>query len=304
MRQAITGDPPTWTRIKQLEKKNSPDNDFVTDIDERVQGKTMPFIEEPCLAHPFNTSSVKIRNNGMIDMFVSTNQGIRIDPGQKTISIITNGQKEDLGYFHAWINNFAHWFVSDEIWHVAEKGNYRVDAGREIEIVAETYLYNESIEEMGLVAGKSLNTESIQDTNIGSHDKINASAAGDINIMAGAQPKGRRFRGDTIYKSSAANAGERQPGAEKHSINKPQPKNGPADMNLGATRDVNINAPRECNINASRECNINAGIGRYNGVEISTVQDDANVLSSANQYTDEAIKGVMDYLSDMDPFGP
>ena len=122
--------------------------------------------------------------------------------------------------------------------------------------------------------------------------------------MAGAQPKGRRFRGDTIYKSSAANASERQPGAEKHSISKSQPRNGPADMNLGATRDVNINAPRECNINASRECNINAGIGRYNGVEISTVQDDANVLSSANQYTDEAIKGVMEYLSDMDPFGP
>ena len=72
-------------------------------------------------------------------------------------------------------------------------------------------------------------------------------------------------------------------------------------MNLRATKDVNINA--------SRECNINAGIGKYKGIEISTVQDDANVLKSANQYTDAAISGIMSHVNEtirqaIDDMGP
>jgi hypothetical protein len=48
---------------------------------------------EPGITHPNNSSTIKIRNNGVIDIFVATNQGIRIDPSNSTINIY--GLKEN-----------------------------------------------------------------------------------------------------------------------------------------------------------------------------------------------------------------
>lgn len=49
---------------------------------------------EAGLTHPLNRSTVKIRDNGVIDMFVGTNYGIRINPNDGSVSIISNGQSQ------------------------------------------------------------------------------------------------------------------------------------------------------------------------------------------------------------------
>lgn len=62
-----------------------------------------PDMAEPALIHPYLTQIIKLRNNGAIDMFVSNNQGIRIDPNTQTINLICDGEKEHLGYLRTWI---------------------------------------------------------------------------------------------------------------------------------------------------------------------------------------------------------
>lgn len=56
------------------------------DMDE----KRYPLQAEPALIHPSNTSVVKIRDNGMIDIFVGTDNGLRIDPNSRTVTAMAN----------------------------------------------------------------------------------------------------------------------------------------------------------------------------------------------------------------------
>lgn len=57
--------------------------------------------------HPFTHSIVKLRDNGAIDIFVGTHQGIRIDPNTQTVNICTNTLKEHLGALRAWVTGDA-----------------------------------------------------------------------------------------------------------------------------------------------------------------------------------------------------
>lgn len=60
------------------------------EIVESVDLKKYPLNAEPALVHPSNSSVVKIRDNGMIDLFVGTDNGIRIDPKHRSISLLAN----------------------------------------------------------------------------------------------------------------------------------------------------------------------------------------------------------------------
>ena len=59
--------------------------------------------QEVGLVHPNNSSLVKIRDNGVIDIFVATNQGIRIDPATKSVNFFTNNEKHHVGNLSAWV---------------------------------------------------------------------------------------------------------------------------------------------------------------------------------------------------------
>lgn len=56
------------------------------DIDEG----SYPLQAEPALIHPGNTSVVKIRDKGVIDIFVGTDNGLRIDPVTRSITALSN----------------------------------------------------------------------------------------------------------------------------------------------------------------------------------------------------------------------
>jgi hypothetical protein len=49
-----------------------------------------PLTSEPALIHPDNSSVIKIRETGTIDIFVGTDNGIRINPNDKSITFLAN----------------------------------------------------------------------------------------------------------------------------------------------------------------------------------------------------------------------
>lgn len=122
--------PPTWVRAAAMGGGNGVDP--VTFAEMMLENAQVPQVEEPAVTHPFTTSTVKVRNNGMIDAFVGTDQGIRIDPYTKTVNIIADGQKEHLGYFRAWINVDAEWYANSHFLFKSVYSSFNVDAKTDI----------------------------------------------------------------------------------------------------------------------------------------------------------------------------
>ena len=83
-----------------------------------VEESRFPDMAEPALIHPFLSSVVKLRNNGAIDIFTSTNQGIRIDAISQTVNIICDGEKEHLGYLRTWIQRDLEEWVGTNVLRV------------------------------------------------------------------------------------------------------------------------------------------------------------------------------------------
>lgn len=71
--------------------------------------------DEPGLYHPSTSSVIKLRNNGMIDIFVGTNQGIRIDPNTKTLNMFTNNEKHHIGNMNVWANESVSFDVKKQM---------------------------------------------------------------------------------------------------------------------------------------------------------------------------------------------
>lgn len=88
-------------KLQEIMNKST-ENPIMT-LKQSIEGSQYPSGSEPSLIHPFNTSTVKIRDNGCIDIFVDTNTGIRLDPNLMNISIVTEGMRSHLGYLKEWI---------------------------------------------------------------------------------------------------------------------------------------------------------------------------------------------------------
>ena len=72
------------------------------DIKTFMENSNLYYKAEPGITHPLTTSTVKLRDNGMIDIFVSTNQGIRIDPETKTVNFISTTEKHHTTDMNTW----------------------------------------------------------------------------------------------------------------------------------------------------------------------------------------------------------
>lgn len=127
--------PPTWVRMNALSSGDTPDP--IKTIELALDNATKPKLEEPAIVHPFNTSIVKVRNNGMIDMFVGTDQGIRIDPYSKTINEIVDGLKWHVGYFKGWIDDDAKWYAKMGFLFESESGSFNVKVKQDISLECE-----------------------------------------------------------------------------------------------------------------------------------------------------------------------
>lgn len=81
----------------------------------------LPKLAEVALIHPANSSTIKIRDNGMIDIFVGGNNGIRVDPETKTINMMGNCIKEQGGGKYAWLDSYQAWVKGD--WKIEVDGS-------------------------------------------------------------------------------------------------------------------------------------------------------------------------------------
>lgn len=156
--------PPTWVRLAALGGGN--ETDPVKTADLMLENAIRPRLEEPAIVHPFNTSILKIRNNGMIDMFVGTDQGIRIDPYSKTINEIVDGLKWHVGYFNGWIEKDAKWYANGEILFKSEASAINLNAKSDVTIVS----------------GKNITIKCDGKLTLSSQDGVNIDTGGDFNL--------------------------------------------------------------------------------------------------------------------------
>ena len=126
---------------------------------------------EPGFTHPGNTSLIKLRNNGMIDIFTSTNQGIRIDPNTKTINMITNHLKNHLTYMTTWAEKDII-FNCHKYFNVNSDTDINLEAKKKINFKCEEWNVN-IIGDINVKCDGTINIKSQGSTNIESSSTIN-----------------------------------------------------------------------------------------------------------------------------------
>lgn len=105
-----------------------------------VDKKRFPQSYEPALIHPHNSSIVKIREEGIIDVFVGTDNGIRIDPKNKSINFFSDAFRQRS------MNEDKHIFrdakhLIDNNWSIQVKGNTLIDVGNDFEVKSERIIF-------------------------------------------------------------------------------------------------------------------------------------------------------------------
>lgn len=138
---------------------SNPDNLFagknstpVDDMRKKIIKAPLYDGEDVGIYHPDNSSIVKIKDNGCIDIFTATNQGIRIDPVKRTINVMTDSELHHLSRYHAWVDGNAKWethgrfdVISDsdilmetkKNWTINVKGDASINSEKNITLNAE-----------------------------------------------------------------------------------------------------------------------------------------------------------------------
>lgn len=55
--------------------------------------------------HPLNRSTMKVRDNGVIDIFTSTNYGIRINPNNGSVTIVSHSQSQHASFLSQYVDS-------------------------------------------------------------------------------------------------------------------------------------------------------------------------------------------------------
>ena len=129
------------------EKQSSP----ISEIDKSMRLAALPDGKEVVLANPLNSSIVKIRNNGMIDIFTATNQGIRIDPAKHTINVLGEHEIHHIDNLTVWASKFIRMNAKRSIYHNSKesiysdaKNDWTVKAGENIIMTSGKTVYIQS----------------------------------------------------------------------------------------------------------------------------------------------------------------
>lgn len=233
----------TKQRINRVVKKYvSPKNnpaDFI------AENSHYPNTDEPMLIHPFNQSVVKIRNNGTVDIFVSDNNGIRIDNKYKSINFIGNSIVERAQYIRSYI-------AKDLIQKI--QGSWVIEA-KNANIVTKEYtnIYSE----------KEVLVQSLKDIQINTNNNVYISSAKDIvaSVVETAYINGKNVHVNTS-KDVVINSAESTYANAKNAF-------------INASENVNITAKKNINIKA-----VNANIELSND---GFIKSSRNLTLESNQ---------------------
>lgn len=173
---------PTWVRMyDQINQDRNSDPILAIKKDNDANNK--PRLEEPALVHPFNSSVIKIRNNGIIDLWTAADQGFRMDPAARTINIISDGLKEHLNYSRAWIVEDLKYWAKKGFLFEAETGDF---VFKGINFNAQS-TGNTDFTTKGNMAQRSVGTMDIKaqgSMEIDSRNNMTISCAGNLTIKA------------------------------------------------------------------------------------------------------------------------
>lgn len=121
---------------------------------DRELGK-FPRDHEPAFIHPTNSSTIKVRENGTIDIFVGTDNGLRIDPSNRTVEVMGNTMKRRGNY--EWNtteknatnnigNDYVHNVGNDELHSI--NNNWTIHVGGDARVISENTIYMEAREKI------------------------------------------------------------------------------------------------------------------------------------------------------------
>lgn len=101
-----------------------------------------PTVNEPALIHPWNNAVVKLRDNAVIDVFSNTDNGIRINPGAKTIDMFTQTVKHHVTFLRSFVKRDVrqdvggYWIINCTTARLHARGSVDIKAGRNINMTA------------------------------------------------------------------------------------------------------------------------------------------------------------------------
>lgn len=135
-------------KIEQIMKKMSKTR---KKAEMQQRERKYPLTAEPAVIHPHNSSTMKVRDNGMIDLFVGTDNGVRIDPATKSINFLSNNIRSKSIY--EWVEtkrnrvenigqDLVHNVGRDEVHNV--KGVWTVHSASSIRFISDGDIYMEA----------------------------------------------------------------------------------------------------------------------------------------------------------------
>lgn len=192
---------------KSSNKIDNKDSDPVGDLMSVVDAVPLHELAECGLTHPINTSSIKIKDNGMIDVFVSTNQGFRIDPKTKSINIIANNITNRTNDYRAFVENHSITncrknfevytgsnikmysnkesnYISIGNMTVTTESNYNLNVTDSMYTTVEGNKNDDIIKEWTINVGGNVNLTTKGKCNINASDDINLTTNGNFNVQA------------------------------------------------------------------------------------------------------------------------
>ena len=135
-------------KIEQLQRQYSRTR---KELHEQIQLYPYPLTAEPALIHPNNTSVVKLRDNGAIDIFVGNDNGIRVDPNERSIQIFGNALQSKVYEETAKVNKHRTIEIGgDDVTKITGKrkiqcnGKYEATIRREWKVISEEKVHIEA----------------------------------------------------------------------------------------------------------------------------------------------------------------
>jgi len=121
------------TRVNEIMQRNR--TNLINTVMERVNNAPYPSMAEPAVVHPYHNSVIKLRNNGMIDVFVDKDTGIRIDPKTTSINMFAGVAREMFGHVRSHISKTKQTNIGLS-WNIRVGTEFNVIAGSAINFTA------------------------------------------------------------------------------------------------------------------------------------------------------------------------
>ena len=164
--------------------------DILDKLSSKLKDADFPALAEPAMIHPFNKSTIKVRDTGMIDIFTADNTGFRIDPTTESINAVASSEQHYIDYLKEWIFESVDTRIGEK-WDINVGENINIGAGKSFNL--NTGL-DTSINSKGNIVGQAskkiylksgqLDLNAVANIKMNSGQNMDIYSDGDINLIA------------------------------------------------------------------------------------------------------------------------